>query len=189
MEDLRIKKTKQAIKTAFLSLVEEVGFDNVRVNDIASRALINRNTFYLHYESKEDLVQKLANEALLLKFSSMDFESIFKSRSKRKIHEVFRELMNEVEANIDIYRIYLINPAMAGYLRISLNIIMEKMFTFMKKTTTTKLQIEYLFAGITGIVSKWIVYATGSKEEVADVLTDMTYASGRQMYLSAITAK
>ena len=189
MEDLRIIKTKNAIKQAFFSLVEEVGFDNVYVNDIAKRAQINRNTFYLHYESKEDLVQKLANESMLNRFTDMNIESTFKSKNKRRVAAFFNGLMDEIEANIDIYRIYLINPAMAGYLRISTNKVMDKVFTFIKKNDTTKLQIEYLFAGITGIVSKWIVYAIGTKEEVAKVLTDMTYASGKQIYLSAITTK
>lgn len=189
MEDLRITKTKLAIKTAFLSLVEEVGFDNVYVNDIAKRAQINRNTFYLHYESKEDLVQKLANESMANRFVNSNVEATFKSKNKRKVSTFFNELMDEVEGNIDIYRIYLINPAMAGYLRISITKIMDRVFTFIKKNNTTRLQIEYLLSGITGIVSKWIVYAIGTKEEVAKVLTDMTFASGKQIYLSAITAK
>ena len=139
MEDLRIIKTKQAIKDAFFSLVEEVGFDNVHIKDVAKRAQINRNTFYLHYESKEDLVQKLANESMLNRFTNMNIESTFKSKNKRRVAAFFNGLMDEIEANIDIYRIYLINPAMAGYLRISTNKVMDKVFTFIKKNDTTKL--------------------------------------------------
>jgi len=184
MEDLRIRRTKNSIKQAFLSLVEEVGFDNVYVNDIAKRALINRNTFYLHYESKEDLVQKLANESIQNRFNDIDFEATFKSKSKKIINKFFIEFMNEIEANIEIYRIYLINPSMAGYLQTATNKIREMVFNFIKKTSTTRLQIEYLFSGIIGIVSKWIVLDLGTKEEVAKVLTEMTYASGKQIYLN-----
>ena len=85
MEDLRVTKTKLTIKQSFLSLVEEVGFDNVYVSDIAKRAMINRNTFYLHYDSKEDLVQKIANESILSRLSNLDIVATFKSRNKSYI--------------------------------------------------------------------------------------------------------
>ena len=48
-EDLRITKTKQAIKDSFIELVEVKGYNRVSVTDIVKKANINRNTFYLHY--------------------------------------------------------------------------------------------------------------------------------------------
>ena len=43
-EDLRVIKTKEAIKNAFISLIEEKGFENIKIIDIARRANVNRNT-------------------------------------------------------------------------------------------------------------------------------------------------
>ena len=48
-EDLRVIKTKEYIKNAFLELLKEKNYAKVSVKDIASLASINRNTFYLHY--------------------------------------------------------------------------------------------------------------------------------------------
>ena len=59
-EDLRIKRTQRAIKDAFYSLVEEKGFEHITVKDITERAMISRNTFYLHYEDKYDLLNKIS---------------------------------------------------------------------------------------------------------------------------------
>ena len=61
-EDLRVIKTKGYIKNAFLELLKEKNYAKVSVKDIASLASINRNTFYLHYSSKDDLVSSLVNE-------------------------------------------------------------------------------------------------------------------------------
>ena len=56
--DLRVLKTKKIIKETFMQLVEEKGYSRVTVSEITERALINRNTFYLHYYDKEDVVIK-----------------------------------------------------------------------------------------------------------------------------------
>ena len=58
-EDLRVKKTNKLIKDSFLKLLEEKGYSKVSVTDITNKAMINRNTFYLHYVDKEDLIDKL----------------------------------------------------------------------------------------------------------------------------------
>ena len=50
--DLRIKRTQKSIKNAFYELIEEKGFDHISVKDITERAMISRNTFYLHYNDK-----------------------------------------------------------------------------------------------------------------------------------------
>ena len=73
---------------------------------------------------------------------------------------------------------------MAGYLQLSVNKVYDYIFTFIKKTVVTRLEIEYLISGIIGIVSKWIVYAIGTKEEVIKVLTEMAFATGKQIYFS-----
>ena len=56
--DRRILRTKMAIHEAFISLMNEKGFDATMVSDIAERANINRGTFYVHYQDKFDLLEK-----------------------------------------------------------------------------------------------------------------------------------
>ncbi len=51
-EDRRVRKTKSAIKHAFIQLLKEQNIENITVQDIADKADINRGTFYLHYEDK-----------------------------------------------------------------------------------------------------------------------------------------
>lgn len=63
-EDLRVMKTKMAIKQAFFRLLKEKPFDKISVSDITSASLINRGTFYLHYKDKFDLIDQIENELL-----------------------------------------------------------------------------------------------------------------------------
>lgn len=63
-EDLRVQRTKRAIKAAFIELVNEKGFANVTIKEIAARAIINRQTFYNYYQDKYDLTEQLNDELL-----------------------------------------------------------------------------------------------------------------------------
>lgn len=46
--DLRVVRSKQAIRVALVELIEEKGFEAVAVKDITTWAGINRGTFYAH---------------------------------------------------------------------------------------------------------------------------------------------
>ncbi len=62
--DLRVRRTQRVLREALIALIEERGFDAITVGDIAGRAMVNRTTFYLHYQDKYDLVTSLFREAI-----------------------------------------------------------------------------------------------------------------------------
>ncbi|QPC82932.1 TetR/AcrR family transcriptional regulator [Phototrophicus methaneseepsis] len=55
-EDRRIQRTRNLLRDALLSLIEEKGYDSITVSDIADRANVARTTFYMHYSNKDDLL-------------------------------------------------------------------------------------------------------------------------------------
>ncbi len=55
-EDRRIQRTKQLVRAALLSLIEEKGFESLTVQDILDRANLGRATFYAHFDNKQDLL-------------------------------------------------------------------------------------------------------------------------------------
>jgi AcrR family transcriptional regulator len=57
--DLRIRRTHKFLQEAMIELITEKGFDALTVGEIAERAMINRATFYRHYQDKYDLVAKI----------------------------------------------------------------------------------------------------------------------------------
>lgn len=62
--DLRVRRTEMMIQEALISLIAEKGFDTITVGDIAERAMINRATFYRHYEDKYALVRAIFEKAM-----------------------------------------------------------------------------------------------------------------------------
>ena len=76
-EDLRVKKTKTAVLNAFISLIEEKGFENVKIIDIANRANVNRNTIYLHYDSKEMIIEEIIDNIFTSQVTEQEFDEKF----------------------------------------------------------------------------------------------------------------
>lgn len=55
-EDRRIQRTRQTLKVAFMELLQERGWEQIRVQDICDRANVGRSTFYNHFVDKEGLL-------------------------------------------------------------------------------------------------------------------------------------
>lgn len=60
--DLRVIKTKQSIRKAFCDMIIELEYQDITVKELAERAMINRNTFYLHYDSMDALLDEVRDE-------------------------------------------------------------------------------------------------------------------------------
>src|SRR5215510_4017956 len=54
--DRRVRRTRELLQRALLSLIQERGYDRITVQDIIDRADIGRSTFYAHYRDKDDLL-------------------------------------------------------------------------------------------------------------------------------------
>jgi AcrR family transcriptional regulator len=57
--DRRIRKTETTIQEALVSLLNTRGLAGVTVGDIVAKADLNRSTFYLHYQSVDDVLLAL----------------------------------------------------------------------------------------------------------------------------------
>lgn len=50
--------TAECMDQAFLSLLEKTGFEYITVKAICQKAGVHRSTFYLHYETIDDLLHE-----------------------------------------------------------------------------------------------------------------------------------
>ena len=60
--DLRVIRTRKAIREAFCAMIMEMDYPDITVKELTRRAMINRNTFYLHYDSIDALLRELQDE-------------------------------------------------------------------------------------------------------------------------------
>ncbi len=62
--DLRVKKTQKVLKEAMRELIYQKPLEKISVIDICSLAMVNRATFYSHYEDKYSLFYAMVEEFL-----------------------------------------------------------------------------------------------------------------------------
>lgn len=65
--DRRVRRTRELLQQALIELISERGYDAISIQDIVDRANIGRTTFYLHYNSKDELFIS-CHEAIVSKF-------------------------------------------------------------------------------------------------------------------------
>ena len=97
---------KEAIITAFLSLLEEESFSKITVKDIVERCGVNRNTFYYHFQDIPSLLEEVLKGRIDLliekhcKIGSLaDCISItvtYFMENKKAVMHVYRSLPREV---------------------------------------------------------------------------------------------
>jgi len=60
--DARVRRTRDALGDALITLMQEKPFDTITVQDVLDRAHVSRSTFYAHYSDKDDLLMSDAEE-------------------------------------------------------------------------------------------------------------------------------
>ena len=180
-EDLRVQKTKQLIKEAFIDLIEIKGYNYVSVSDITKRANINRNTFYLHYKDKEDLIIKLLGEAYARLDKELSYFTSIKKSSMDQISEVeirwgARRMLRIIEPEIEFYRIVLLDKSTQGYIN-NLNLMLKKHLANLLnvKNIRSNLIYEYAFSGMFGLIEQWIIYSPTSADETSKIFARLAY--------------
>lgn len=178
MEDLRTRKTISAIESALMELIETKGFSHIKIKDIAEKANVNRNTIYLHYNSKEDIVTSILRKA----YGDTNFASdVITFLTGKLDHEsgknLFIKMLTAIEKNIELYRILMTDPGLNGYVMNSINIIRHQVLKITKPSETNRVRVDFVISGIEGVITRWIIYATGSKEEIVEELVTLTLST------------
>lgn len=100
-QDLRSIRSTRKIQQAFIDLLQEENFDQVKVSDIARRAEIDRQTFYLHYVDKYDLLAKMNQAFLEDHFRPVVLERLAGGNtfSLEKVEKIYQENLPYLKEN------------------------------------------------------------------------------------------
>ncbi len=58
-EDLRVQRTIESIQKSFQDLIMEKDYEKITVKELCEKARINKKTFYVYYETLDDLLLEL----------------------------------------------------------------------------------------------------------------------------------
>lgn len=108
MSDLRVRRTRLHLRDALMSLMQEKPYETISVTEITERAMVNRATFYRHYEDKSDLFERGISEMLEEVRSIM--EPVPHALEDYEVGELPKNatvLLDHVKANRSFYKLML----------------------------------------------------------------------------------
>lgn len=172
--DLRIVKTKKNIYEAFMSLLEEHPFEEIKVSEICAKALINRSTFYIHFQDKYSLLDSLIRDLKVgLQTVLMQNEEI--SSLKEYYMAIIKILLDFIEENKKFYIPIVINNRNSIARDMIYDTLEEDISNRIKRDANSKIPSEfvtYFYLGaIFNVGIEWIRNrCTYSKEEIIEYL-------------------
>lgn len=74
--DRRVQRTRKSLQTALLELLQQKSLAQIQIKELTMRADVSRQVFYLHFDSKEDLLFSYIDDVF-----SQIYETVFADAS------------------------------------------------------------------------------------------------------------
>ena len=175
--DLRVIKTRQAIRIALISLLSEKELSDITISELSAPAQVNRKTFYRHYRSISDVVTEFENELL------SDFSDILKTSNTSifNIGSVLGEISALISSNQEYFvKLLKLNPELfstgrvKAMLRRAIEIALRDVCVVNDEQTLHALS-EFTVSGVLSLYSGWFDSGcTGSLDVITDIARRMT---------------
>lgn len=173
--DLRVIKTKKAIRNAFAELLSEKDIQKITIKDIADTAVINRKTFYNYYAGVYSVVDEIENEIIMAFIDALrdvDFKQLL-----HEPYEIFKKLTTIINSDFDFYSHLMkmdSNTSLISKIIQALEVNIKKSFSeqISMNKSTLDLVFDYAIAGMITVYQKWFNSdRTESIEEISKALS------------------
>ena len=174
--DLRVIKTKNILYSTLLELMKEKQFEEIKVSDICSHALINRSTFYSHYNDKYELLEEYINT---LKDSLIEELSKNKNINNTKQYyiELIKLFFNHIDEKRNIYISAMINNRNSITMYIIYDVLNHEVtkrlndIEFKNKTIPVEIISKFYLGAVFNVGIEWLKNENKySKEDLVNYL-------------------
>ncbi len=170
--DRRVKYTKMVLKQSLLQLMQKQSIQKITVTDICKNADINRNTFYSHYSSPEDLLNTIESE--LFKKIRLSLDTSNDARTATL------EICQSIWNNQELCKIIFSENGDRKFMKRVTTIAHDKFIAewkvMSKHHSNDLLEKTYIFTenGTTAIIQNWIMNGfIESPEEIAAFIDEI----------------
>jgi len=171
---------------ALIALLEKKDLEYITVKEICEKAGVNRSTFYLHYETIDDLVNeamKNVNRRFVACFTQNEDEFYRKINGGQLedlvlvTQDYLRPYLRFIRENRKVYRASFRNPnemrVHERYRELKKNILEPILKKFGVPETRWRYYIAYYIEGVAAIVKEWLNRdCQDSVEDIADIIEE-----------------
>jgi len=174
--DLRVLRTKSNIRKAFYKLMKDKKYNKITVQDIADGAFINRNTFYLHYIDKDDLLVKISDECfekMKMKMDSFDEIVSIQDVNKENLYKLCCMSFDAILHDIEFYEMIFDGEGLPNLVLKLTKLFKEHMLSF-GIGDSRFVYVEFISSALIGMMRYWIQNRDKySIDEISRFIIDM----------------
>ena len=161
--------TAARMDEALLELLEEKDFAYITVKEICEKAGVNRSTFYLHYETVNDLLTESARYIFdkLIAYMPQDtseFIERIQTRPLEELHlitpEYLMPYLNFIKEHRRIFRTAVAHSSVLGmddaYIALNRHVFTPILNRFHISPSDQKYMMPFYIHGLMGIVNEWL---------------------------------
>ncbi len=160
--------TAKKMDEAFLSLLEKKDFEYITIKEICNIASVNRSTFYLHYETINDLlietIQNIHTNFLDYMKQDSRINGLFETKSLEELYlitpEYLKPYLNYIRDNKRLFRTVLKNTTTLRlketYQKLFQHILNPILDRFLISESDKKYIMSFYMKGIMGIITTWL---------------------------------
>ena len=160
--------TARLMGEALLILLEKKDIDYITIKEICEKAGVNRSTFYLHYDTIDDLFKETIerlNDEFISSFELKDAKPLIKIADKEDMIFIKKEFLEPylefVKANKKILKMIHKRPVLFKNEKIYNQMSEELFFPILSKFGVPKeeqvFKLEFFTRGTAAIIDKWLM--------------------------------
>lgn len=159
--DRRVVRTRKAIRQAFLTLMQETEYQKITITGIAREADIDRKTFYLHYQSVEDLANEIVqDEADRIVRTCLD--SLEGSDGSENVVDLFKRLSMGLAPDLKSMKLIASHTPYELVLKklessLTASLIEQDTLGLKKLGPYLDFCVAYFSAGLVAVIRRWIL--------------------------------
>lgn len=155
--DRRQIKTKKAIIAAFITLLQQKNISKITITELSKLADIDRKTFYLHYNSIEELYNDLGTMLV-----SLIKEIIYEySKDQKTPYQLFASINDIISEKLDLFKSIARNNDFSDFMLNIKDILSNELIELYGKENTSaserfKLTAEFVASGTVAMYLRWL---------------------------------
>ena len=159
--------TARLMNEALLMLLDKKDLEFITVKEICEKAGVNRSTFYLHYDTIDELFEEtveMLNKEFQSSFKLKNVKNLIQSGKKEEMVFINEEFLipylNFVKKNKKVWKIIHKKPALFKneclYNKMCEDLFLPILSKFGVPKSEQILKLEYFTRGTVGIINKWL---------------------------------
>lgn len=199
--DPRVLRTQQWLREALITLIEQVGFAAVTIQDLTRQAGINRATFYQHYQDKYQLLEHTTTDMLASLKAEVNVEHFKKDKvllDMQSMESLFLRVLTIISHHRNYFKVMLGDRGLPSFQQQMIDLIKENLHEVIgfhvssspQLIITHDIAITYVATANVGLLTQWLTGAMPYSAEfmAAQMASLFVHGPLRSLHSSSISS-